>query len=404
MRYLLMAMVLIAFCSRCHKNPSKSPGLYTSDTEYISLVNSIDSLVHQLVKDQHTAGISFGIQRAGGKPFFRSYGMADIEHAVPVKASSLFNVASVSKPFTAIAVGILIDRQQLSLETKIDEFFPDFPLGGHITIYQLMSHTSGIPDWWMGGLPDSISTNWTVDPNPHLVLQQMQTTSLFDPGTKHFYSNSGYLLLGEIIEKISGKEYREFMEEELLHQFGANDSFIEEKGMKRDSLWTWGYGTNITDSTSNSKQFFKHDFNAYSLKSFGGLKSTPKDLLSICHNFFSGQILEKATVTKMLEYATTTNGNFVYDELFVPEGFPPPQLPPHISRNGYGLGFSLMSLYDKPVIWHSGGMPGYNAILVHFPESETTLVILSNTDNGIIPEYEGIMRIASQIEKETNGK
>lgn len=99
----------------------------------------------------------------------------------------------------------------------------------------------------------------------------------------------------------------------------------------------------------------------------------------------------------MTTYAKTTNGNYVYDERYLPPGFELPKLPDFIDKDGYGLGFSLMNMYDVPVIWHSGGMPGYNAVLAHFPNSNTTLVMCSNTDNGLIPEYENIMKICSEI-------
>ena len=361
-------------------------------------IRQIDSLIQRLVTAQHTAGVSFGIRIGHHEPFFAAYGMADMENNTKVHTASLFNVASVTKPFTALAIARLVQEGKLSFEDPISKFFPDFPKGDHITLYQLLSHTSGIPDWWIGGLPEDASGEWTVEPHPHRVLQQMKTTSLFEPGTKHFYSNSGYLLLGEIMEHVTGKSYQEYIKHAILNKYGAARSFIEEKGMNRDSLWTKGYGITIIDSVQNKKNFSPYDFKNYHLKSFGGLKSNPADLLQISNTLFEGAIVKKSILDSMISYAKTSNGNYVYDELFVPEGSQPPELPEHVERSGYGLGFNLMTTYGVPVIWHSGGMPGYNAIWAYFPNSGTTLVMLANTDNGLIPEYENIMKICAEIE------
>ena len=389
----LLTFFLIS-CKESSKKQNETSSIALKTTEQ---VHQIDSLIQHLVSQKHTVGVSFGIQVNDSEPFVASYGIADIKSNTEVNKNTIFSVASITKPITALGIGILAQENKVSFDNTIDMYFPNFPNGHKITVYQLLSHTSGVPETWIGGLPENISSDWTIEPKPHLVLQKMKTTSIFEPGTKYSYSNSGYLLLGEIIEQVSGQSYQDFIKENVLEKYTANHSFIDEKGMEKNNLWTKGYGIKITDSINNQKSFFKHDFEAFILKSFGGLKSNPTDLLQLTHKLFKGKIVNESILTEMTSYAKTSNGNYVYDELYLPSGFEQPKLPDYLEKNGYGLGFSLMNMYNVPVIWHSGGMPGYNAILAYFPNSNTTIVMCSNTDNGLLPEYESIMKICSEI-------
>lgn len=385
------------FLINCKESPKEQNETSSFELKTTEQIRQIDSLIQLLVSQKHTVGVSFGIQVNDSQPFVASYGTTDIQGNTEVSINTIFSLASITKPITALGIGMLVQENKLSFNNTIDTYFPDFPNGHKITIYQLLSHTSGIPETWIGGLPENISSDWTIEPNPHLVLQEMKTTSMFEPGTKYSYSNSGYLLLGEIIEQVSGQSYQDFIKENLLEKYGASQSFIDEKDMERTHLWTKGYGIEIKDSITNQKSFFQQDFEAFSLKSFGGLKSNPTDLLQLTNTLFKGKIVRESIRNEMTSYAKTSNGNYVYSELYLPPGFEQPKLPDYLEKNGYGLGFSLMNMYNVPVIWHSGGMPGYNAVLAHFPNSNTTIVMCSNTDNGLIPEYESIMKICSEI-------
>jgi D-alanyl-D-alanine carboxypeptidase len=397
MNKILPILLLAIFLVNCKDSGKKQNGISSLEQKTTEQIHQIDSLIQQLVLDKHTAGVSFGIQVNDAEPFVASYGIADIESQTKVTNNTIFSLASITKPITALGIGILAQENKLSFGDTIGKYFPDFPNGNKITVYQLLSHTSGIPEHWIGGLPENISSDWPIEPSPHLVLQKMNNPSIFEPGTKYSYSNSGYLLLGEIIEQVSGQSYQDFIKENVLNKFGADQSFIDEKEIIRTNLWSKGYGINITDSIKNEKSFFKHNFEAFILKSFGGLKSNPTDLLRITNELFNANIVNNSILKQMTTYAKTTSGNYAHNELYLPTGFEQPKLPDYIEKDGYGLGFSLMKMYDVPVIWHSGGMPGYNAVLAHFPNSNTTLVMCSNTDNGLIPEYENIMKICSEM-------
>ncbi len=400
MKKILLPILMLLFLSNCSDSEKQQQGILSIDWNTSKKINQIDSLIKQLVLDKHSAGVSFGIQVNDFAPYIASYGIADVENDIEVNDSTLFNVASITKPFTALGIALLVQENKLSFKDTIDKFFPDFPNAEKITIYNLLSHTSGIPETWIGGLPENISSDWTVEPSPHLVLQKMKTPSLFEPGTKYSYSSSGYLLLGEIIEHLTDLSYQDFIKKRILEKHGASQSFIEEKEMERTNLWSKGYGVTVTDSLEKRTSFFQHNFEALNLKSFGGLKSNPRDLLKFSKELFGAKIVNDSLLNEMISYAKTTNGNYVYDEMYFPSGFEPPKMPEHLEKSGSGLGFSLMTTYGVPVIWHSGGMPGFNAVWAHFPDSNTTLVMCANTDNGLIPEYEKIMEICSSITEE----
>lgn len=398
MKKMISIYFLAIFLINCKDSRPQQKKDLALDQKANEKIHQIDSLIQRLVLEKHTAGVSFGVQVNDNTPFIASYGIADIENDTKVTSSTIFSLASITKPITAMGIGILAQEKKISFDDTIDRYFHDYPNGHKITVYHLLSHTSGIPETWIGGLPENISSDWTIASNPHLVLQKMKNPSMFEPGTKYSYSSSGYLLLGEIIEQVSGQSYQDFIKEKILEKHGADQSFIDEKGMEKTNMWSKGYGIKITDSIKNEKAFFKQDFEAFNLKSFGGLKSNPTDLLEILNKFFNAKIVNDNILKQMTSYAKTTNGNYVYDELFLPSGFEPPKFPDYLEKNGYGLGFSLMKMYDVPVVWHSGGMPGYNAVFAHFPNSNTTIVMCSNTDNGLIPEYENIMKRCSEIE------
>ncbi len=154
----------------------------------------------------------------------KGYGMADNTFNIPNTPQTKFFIGSITKQFTAACIMILIERNLLKLDDPIIMYLPDYPRpnGDKITIRHLLTHTSGIPDYT--NFPEVIlkrtqplSTEYLIDLFKNWPLE-------FEPGSKFSYSNSGYLLLGEIIEKISGQSYEAFLEHEILKPLGMNDS------------------------------------------------------------------------------------------------------------------------------------------------------------------------------------
>jgi CubicO group peptidase (beta-lactamase class C family) len=212
--HLFYLLVTVSIFSCGTQNISKTnfekPARVVSDGN-TARINAIDNLIKKLVSDKKTVGFSFGIQIGEATPIIKEYGLANLEKGLPVKSTDQFRIASVTKPITATAILKLVELGELSLNDRINKFFPDYPNGQNISIYQLLSHTSGIPNWWDGGMPGSTPKSFPMCDSPHMYLQQMKNGSLFAPSEFFKYSNSGYILLGEIIEIVSGIKYDEFL-------------------------------------------------------------------------------------------------------------------------------------------------------------------------------------------------
>jgi D-alanyl-D-alanine carboxypeptidase len=350
-------------------------------------IYQIDSLVQSLISSKKSAGFMLGIQIQGNKPYLKEYGVTDVQTKRPVKANSIFRIASVTKPMTAVAIMTLVEKGKLSLTDKLSTFFKDFPNGDKITIYHLLSHTSGIPNWWEGGMPSDEPKDFPMCQQPHLYLQRMKTTSFFEPGSKHSYSNSGYVLLGEIIERVSGMNYEKYLRSTIFSKAGMKNTMIENEKNK-NANWVNGYKQNSpTDTAFSAPDVYAMPFAA------GALRSNAIDLLRFLSAFNAGKLVKEATTKSMTAQAVTNSGLLVYDAMYFPPDFTPPSPPAHIKKYGYGLGFSLMEIYGVPVVWHSGGIAGFNAIMIYLPKTKTKIVLLSNTENGIMPAWEELQKV-----------
>jgi D-alanyl-D-alanine carboxypeptidase len=351
-----------------------------------SVVKRMDSLISKLIQSKKSAGFMIGIKIQQQKPIFKQYGLANIATKKPVSPDQEFRIASVTKPITAVAVMTLVEKGKLNLTDTISRFFADFPNGNKITIYQLLSHTSGIPNWWEGEMPKDEPKDFPMCKQPHLYLQKMKTTSFFEPGTKHCYSNSGYVLLGEIIEIVSGMSYGAYLKKYIFSKANMNHTEIEYAPSAREN-WVKGYKQNSpTDTSFSDPDVYAMPFAA------GALRSNAVDMINFLDALYNGKLIKKSTLELMIKYAETIVGIPVYDALFFPNNFTPPPPPDHIKKYGYGLGFNLMEIYNKPIVWHSGGIAGFNSILVYIPGSKTKIILLSNTENGIMPIWDTLQK------------
>jgi len=175
-------------------------------------------------------GCSLGVGIAGTTIYVRGYGMSDLEHGVPITPTSIFHVASVSKQFTAFAVALLAQDGKLSVDDEVRKYIPELPdYGKKITIRHLMYHTSGIRDQWellgMAGwrYPDDLFTQQDVF---DIVTRQKELN--FSPGDEYAYSNSGYTLLAMIVQRVSGKTLREFLNERVFVPLGMTSTHVHD--------------------------------------------------------------------------------------------------------------------------------------------------------------------------------
>jgi D-alanyl-D-alanine carboxypeptidase len=355
-------------------------------------IAEIDRLVRQTVTDGKAAGIAYGIQVADGPAVTREYGLADIPAGRRVASGDQFRIASITKSMTAVAVLRLVELGKLSLADTVARFFPEYPDGKKISVYQLLSHTAGIPNWWEGGLPPDTPADFPMCAQPHRYLQAMKTAALFSPGAQFSYSNSGYVLLGEIIEIASGQSYEAFLAQNVFMPADMNDTEMERAG-KVSARWVSGHVLDPAKPGSFAPAAtYAMPFAA------GALRSTAADLLKFARALRSGGLLKPDSVRSMTTYAQLADGRPVYEGEYLPPNAPHGQPPGYIAKHGYGFGLNIMELYGTPAYYHSGGIAGFNSYLIHIPKNRTTIALFANTENGIVPPLEAVLKIATEIE------
>ena len=181
----------------------------------------IDSILQIYTQKNMFCG-SVMVSKKGKMLLNKGYGMANYNYDVPNSNLTKFKLASVSKQFTAMLIMILEERGKLSTDDKLSKYIPDYPQGDKVTIHNLLTHTSGIPDFTRLPIFDSIMTQqFTLEQEIKLFKDKKFD---FEPGTKYQYSNSGYLLLTYIIEKASGKSYGDFVQESIFVPLGMKNS------------------------------------------------------------------------------------------------------------------------------------------------------------------------------------
>jgi CubicO group peptidase (beta-lactamase class C family) len=212
-QWLITPCVLLLACVCCVAQQSPSLAHET--------VTKIDRYVQSEMSRQKIPGVSLAILRNGKPALLRSYGLANIEHQVPVKPETVFQSGSIGKQFTAAAVMILVEQGTISLDDPISKYFPDAPsTWKDITFRNLLSHTSG-----MGDYPDDIDLRRDYTEAEYLEHFK-KALLLFATGSKWNYSNVGYVTLGALIRKVTGKFYGDFLNEEIFQPLGMASARI----------------------------------------------------------------------------------------------------------------------------------------------------------------------------------
>lgn len=280
-------------------------------------------------------------------------GMADLEMNVALRTDHIFRIGSVTKQFTAAAILRLAEQGKLDVQDDITRFIPDYPSKGkHITIEQLLTHTSGIRSYTE--MPEWDKMTHRKDFTAAELVDFFKDQPLdFEPGTKWKYNNSGYVLLGFIIEKITGKAYGDYIEEQFFKPLNMKDSRYDQTS---DILKNRARGYARSDDDN-------HYLNAPYLSmtqpyAAGSLLSTVQDLMIWTRALHSGKVLKSSTLNK---------------------AFTPHILPDGVNTY-YGYGLVIGNMYGSPTVEHSGGIHGFVSNLVYLPQEEICIVLLSNCD------------------------
>jgi len=274
----------------------------------------------------------------------KGYGFANLEWDVPNTPTTKFRLGSITKQFTAASILLLEERGKLKVEDPVKKYMPDAPAAwDKITIFHVLTHTSGIPS--LTSFPD-FEAHEAQAMTPEKLVEWFRDKPLeFEPGTKWNYSNSGYILLGYLIEKISGQSYSEFVQQNIFTPLGMKDS-----GYDSNSAIIAHRAAGYTPGKSGAVNAgFVHMSIPFSA---GALYSTTEDLLRWEQGLFGGKVLTAASLAKM-----TT---------------------PFKQDYAFGLGVSTQN--GHKMIAHDGGIQGFNTALAYYPDDKLVVAVLANVN------------------------
>lgn len=311
----------------------------------------IEKLVAQALENEGAVGLSVAV--AIGDEFILAggFGVAEAEHSVPADAKTLFRIGSITKQFTSAAIMRLCEEEKLDLGQLLKDFVPDYPVQGHeVTLVHLLTHTSGIKSYT--GLGEEWRKNVPLEVT-HEELLALFAPKPFDfpPGERFRYNNSGYYLLGMIIEKASGESYGDYIRKHLCEPAG---------------LLRTRYGSNA-DLIKNRAQGYR----------MVDGKLANDELIGMSQPGAAGAILSTAEELVLWQLA------FVGGKIVTADSYELMTMPFMLNSgvdSNYGFGLQLGSRKGQPIVSHGGGINGFNSQLSYHPESKLSIAVISNCE------------------------
>ncbi len=290
-----------------------------------------------------------------------SFGYANPLKQKPMDKDAVFQLASVSKQFTAMGALIAIEKGLLNYTDTVTRFFPDFPYP-NITVQMLLNHTAGLPNYmWL------LEHHWNKETPPYNdqvidLMAQHQLSLHFTPGTRFGYSNTGYVVLAAVIEQATGRRFDHFLEQEIFDPLGMEHTFVHspaypssKKHLHGYKYWGRGYyqiPMTVNDGAVGDK----------------GVYSTIRDLYKWDQALYQNQLVEASTIKKAYQPVQLKNGNH----------YP------------YGFGFRIKENNGKKVVYHYGKWNGFRTGIIRYIEDTSTIIILNHTNrpyNSQITEH-----------------
>ena len=282
-----------------------------------------------------------------GKPIVsKGYGMANIEHAVPNTPQTVFRLGSITKQFTAMAIVMLQEQGKLNVNDPICKHLPECPAAWQpITVKNLLTHTAGLPNYT--GFPNFAKTASLPVTNADMFVLLKDKPLDFPVGEKYAYSNSGYFLLGTIIEHASGKTYADFLQEKIFTPLGMKQSGYDSpvRVIKNRAS---GYARQGGEFVNAAYMDMSIPYAA------GALYSTTEDMLAWDQALYTEKLVSRKSLA----------------EIFTP------------FKSNYGYGWSIDKKFDRNQISHGGNIYGFASDLIRFPDDKITVVVLSNVQNA----------------------
>lgn len=288
------------------------------------------------------------VAKNGKVIYTNAVGMADLELGVEMKVQNVFEIGSITKQFTSVAILMLMEEGKLSVEDEITKFIPDYPTHGHkITIHHLLNHTSGIKSYTN---MNAFSDVWRKDYSPEDLIKEFKFKPMeFAPGEAWNYNNSGYFLLGYIIEKISGMSYEEFMVQKIFEPLGMKNTY-------------YGSMSRIIKNRAkgyqkNGEEYVNAEYLSLTIPyAAGSIMSTVEDLNTWQIAVKAGKLISKGSLEMAYSNTKLNNGDYT----------------------NYGYGWGPNEIFGSKTVEHSGGIFGYLSNGIYLPEEDVYVAVLSN--------------------------
>jgi len=323
-----------------------------------------DTITQLLLRHRFNGSVL--LARDGEIILSRSFGFADFRNHTPLQPDTPFQLASISKTFTAAATLILHHEGLIDIDDRVDKHIPEFPWD-NITVRHLLNHTSGIQNYmWL------VERYWNQEhkPNNEDMLQLFVEHPRhldFWPGTRFAYSNTGYGFLGLLIERVSGKSFSEFLHERIFEPLDMQNSFVYDPNRPEIMTTNRAFGFRPWRHTHLIIPDVRHD----GVTGDKGIYASIFDLYTWDQAMKNGKILPEELWEKAFEYTTLRNGRQVR----------------------YGMGWRIQNFMDSHVVHHPGRWNGFRTSMKRFVEKDATLILLNNTNRNITHLVESLQNI-----------
>lgn len=324
----------------------------------LALADKADALVREEMQKHQIAGLSLMVIRDGRPIKTKPYGKANLEWDVPVTTDTVFEIGSITKQFTAACILLLQQDGKLSVEDKISKYLTNTPPSwSNITIRQLLTHTSGIRNY-TGHDGFELTKHQTQQ---QFIQKLAALPSSFQPGEKWSYCNSGYSLLGYIVENVSGKNYWDFLRERITGPLGMTVTRDRTPGAV---IPRRAAGYELTNHVHINR-----DYDITDVFSAGAMVSTVLDLAKWNAALDGETLLNKTSKEQWWTPTTLNNG--------------------HVQN--YGFGWYLDPLKGHKNIGHNGATSGFSSSIQRFPDDHLCVIVLCNADDGGTPALAGVI-------------